>query len=259
MKNKGFTLVEILIVVVILGILAAIVIPQFSDASTESKLSSSRSSLQSLRSQIQLFMIQHNDTPPALATFAVLIALKSRKTAFIVLVGGLALTPFLIPQLLADDTYSFSTRIAAWEIISEIAQVNPVFGVGPANYYRYTPLFSILGYSVNFSSHNQYVDLIAQTGIVGLVFFLWFFASMFIFGWKRKSKVPEGFPTAYTYGILGGILGTLAAGMLGDWILPFVYNIGFVGFRSSIFPWIFLGGMIAMVHILDQRNDSQAN
>jgi prepilin-type N-terminal cleavage/methylation domain-containing protein len=33
-KNKGFTLVEILIVVVILGILAAIVIPQFSEAST---------------------------------------------------------------------------------------------------------------------------------------------------------------------------------------------------------------------------------
>lgn len=68
-KNKGFTLVEILIVVVILGILAAIVIPQFSDASTQSKKSSCQSSLQSLRSQIQLFKIEHNDTPPALATF----------------------------------------------------------------------------------------------------------------------------------------------------------------------------------------------
>jgi len=63
-KNKGFTLVEILIVVVILGILAAIVIPQFSDASTQSKVSSSLSSLQSLRSQIQLYKIQHNDNPP---------------------------------------------------------------------------------------------------------------------------------------------------------------------------------------------------
>ena len=69
-KNKGFTLVEILIVVVILGILAAIVIPQFSDASTQSKVSSSLSSLQSLRSQIQLYKIQHNDNPPDLATFA---------------------------------------------------------------------------------------------------------------------------------------------------------------------------------------------
>lgn len=69
-KHKGFTLVEILIVVVILGILAAIVIPQFSDASTQSKLSSSQSSLQSLRSQISLYKIQHNDYPPTLETFA---------------------------------------------------------------------------------------------------------------------------------------------------------------------------------------------
>jgi len=36
-KNSGFTLVEILIVVVILGILAAIVIPQFSQASLEAR------------------------------------------------------------------------------------------------------------------------------------------------------------------------------------------------------------------------------
>ena len=67
--RKGFTLVEILIVVVILGILAAIVIPQFSDASTQSKLSSCRTTLQSLRSQIELYKIQHNDIPPAILTF----------------------------------------------------------------------------------------------------------------------------------------------------------------------------------------------
>jgi general secretion pathway protein G len=52
--QKGFTLVEILIVVVILGILAAIVIPQFTDASTEAKISSLRSDLQMMRSQIEL-------------------------------------------------------------------------------------------------------------------------------------------------------------------------------------------------------------
>jgi general secretion pathway protein G len=68
-KQKGFTLVEILIVVVILGILAAIVIPQFSDASTQSKVSSAKSSLQTLRSQISLYMIQHDDTPSTLADF----------------------------------------------------------------------------------------------------------------------------------------------------------------------------------------------
>jgi general secretion pathway protein G len=71
MKAKsGFTLVEILIVVVILGILAAIVIPQFTEASTEAKLSSLVSDLQTIRSQIELYKIQHNDLYPGQDTAA---------------------------------------------------------------------------------------------------------------------------------------------------------------------------------------------
>ena len=62
--RSGFTLVEILIVVIILGILAAIVIPQFSDASTQARESSLRSDLQTVRSQVELYSIQHNDALP---------------------------------------------------------------------------------------------------------------------------------------------------------------------------------------------------
>lgn len=57
--KKGFTLVEILIVVVILGILAAIVIPQFSSASEEASINRVAQDLQTVRSQIQLYKIQH--------------------------------------------------------------------------------------------------------------------------------------------------------------------------------------------------------
>ena len=65
MKAKsGFTLVEILIVVVILGILAAIVIPQFTSASSEAKQANLVSNLQAIRSQIQLYKIHHNDELP---------------------------------------------------------------------------------------------------------------------------------------------------------------------------------------------------
>jgi general secretion pathway protein G len=63
-KRNGFTLVEILIVVVILSILAAIVIPQFSDASEEAKLSTLVSDLQTVRSQIQLYKLQHKAQLP---------------------------------------------------------------------------------------------------------------------------------------------------------------------------------------------------
>ena len=66
-NRKGFTLIEILIVVIILGILAAIVIPQFTNASKEAKQSSLVTMVQSLRSQIALFKLQHNDYLPGTA------------------------------------------------------------------------------------------------------------------------------------------------------------------------------------------------
>jgi len=67
-RKSAFTLVEILIVVIILGILAAIVIPQFTSASTEARENSLKSQLQTLRSQIELFKLQHGDALPDLVT-----------------------------------------------------------------------------------------------------------------------------------------------------------------------------------------------
>lgn len=68
--KSGFTLVEILIVVVILGILAAIVIPQFTNASSQAKEASLRSNLQSVRAQIELYKIKNDDSPPTVANFS---------------------------------------------------------------------------------------------------------------------------------------------------------------------------------------------
>jgi len=57
--RHGFTLIEILIVVMILGILAAIVIPQFTDAAGEASRSNLQSQLQTIRSQIELYNVQN--------------------------------------------------------------------------------------------------------------------------------------------------------------------------------------------------------
>ncbi len=64
-RNRAFTLVEILIVVVILGILAAVVIPQFVNASDEAQVGNVETQLRTLRTQIQLFRAQSdtNDFP----------------------------------------------------------------------------------------------------------------------------------------------------------------------------------------------------
>jgi general secretion pathway protein G len=58
--RNGFTLVEILIVVVILGILAAIVVPQFTNASNEAVKGAIQSQLQTINSQVELYRVRNN-------------------------------------------------------------------------------------------------------------------------------------------------------------------------------------------------------
>ena len=88
-SKKGFTLVEILIVVVILGILAAIVIPQFTDASTQAKESRLVSDLQSVRSQIELYKIEHNDDMPGTVTG---VDFEASMTTYTTVAGAAAAT-----------------------------------------------------------------------------------------------------------------------------------------------------------------------
>ena len=58
--KTAFTLVEILIVVLILGILAAIVVPQFSNATTIARASMVADDLRIFRTQMMVYKAQHN-------------------------------------------------------------------------------------------------------------------------------------------------------------------------------------------------------
>ena len=69
-RRDAFTLVEILIVVVILGILAAIVVPQFTSAASESRENSMRMTIHRMRIQLELYKEHHNNSYPSLAAFA---------------------------------------------------------------------------------------------------------------------------------------------------------------------------------------------
>ena len=191
---------------------------------------------------------------PALVTLSVLVAFRSKRVAMAILIVGLITLPFVASSLLATEEYSYSTRVEAWMLIIDMVKVNPILGLGPANYYWYTPLFPIRGYAVQFNSHNQFIDLYAQIGIAGLAVFMWFVAEIGALGLRLRNKVEEGFPKAYVYGAIAGLVGTLAACMLGDWFLPFVYNVGYNGFQGAVLGWLFLGGLVVIEQISQKEN-----
>ena len=65
---KGFTLVEILIVVVILGILAAIVVPQFTNAANEARSGNISTQVSTIENQFELYAARNNGSYPDLTT-----------------------------------------------------------------------------------------------------------------------------------------------------------------------------------------------
>ena len=59
MKSNAFTLIELVVVIVILGILAAIAIPKYIDITERAKLAADRSHLGALRSSTHLLYAQN--------------------------------------------------------------------------------------------------------------------------------------------------------------------------------------------------------
>src|SRR5215475_6955444 len=65
-RRRGFSLVEMLIVVVILAVLAAVIIPHVTDVSDDAKTSTLKHNLYTLRAQIGMYTVTHNGRFPTI-------------------------------------------------------------------------------------------------------------------------------------------------------------------------------------------------
>jgi hypothetical protein len=194
---------------------------------------------------------------PPLVAIMVIIFLRNWRVGLVLALVGILIIAFNFSTLntevmTSSQQYSIESRSWTLPILFQLIKYDPIFGLGPANYYHYTPLYSINGYYVEFNSHNNYVDIVAQIGLVGLVLFAWLVIEISYLAWRLRKRVQDNFSLGYIHACLGGLAGMVVSGFMGDWFLPFLYNIGIPGFRVSVFAWLFLGGLVALERMMDE-------
>ncbi|HTP07092.1 MAG TPA: O-antigen ligase family protein [Anaerolineae bacterium] len=186
-----------------------------------------------------------------------------------------ALIGTMVSGVLFTVIYDFAGGDAKWsesgasrgvliQRVIELSMRNPITGIGPAAYRPYgmtQPLSYEGAYWIEpqINSHNNYVDLFSQVGIVGLGIFLWFMAELAWLGWRLRKVFKEGFASGYVNGMLAAWAGIMIIMALADWFLPFVYNIGFSGFQASVLLWMFFGGLITLEQIARAQAARPAN
>lgn len=219
--------------------------------------------LLALAASVYYAFVQGQETASNWVGLAVVLAVltwlrfRQLRWPLLALAAALALLGLLFPAVYdfagGDEEWETSgaSRLALIERVTRVTMRNPITGLGPAGYRPYanaTPLRYLGAYWTDpkISSHNNYVDLFAHGGVLGLLLFGWFAWEVARLGIGLRRRFRDGFAAGYVNGMLATGAASLAIMMLADWILPFVYNVGFPGFQASVLVWLFMGGLVAL-------------
>jgi hypothetical protein len=110
------------------------------------------------------------------------------------------------------------------------------------------------------STHSNYIDLFLQLGVVGCAVFAWLVGAIAWVNYKLcVDSIKDQFITGFVNSAIGGLVGVLAAMLLGDWFTPFVLNQGLHGFSWTVNSWIFLGALVAVPLVVDQERNKEGH
>jgi hypothetical protein len=191
---------------------------------------------------------------PIVLSLGVLCALRSWRLVVVGLIG-LALVLSLNyeffavhydAQISGDDSQGNYERFEVWTRALTVTRDQFLLGLGPVGN---APYYGTYYRDDARSSHSNYLDILAQTGLLGSICFIWFLGALYVVARRARRRWRDGFEAGYANGALGGLVGMTVAMALGDWVIPFVYNLTMTGFRVSLHSWLILGGLAALAHM----------
>lgn len=188
---------------------------------------------------------------PLLVALLLLSHFRSKRALLLALVG-LAIAAalgwgYLNQHLITDARVSGTLeRPQIWRDTASIGLQQPLLGVGPANYSHYMSRYAPWQLWI---SHTNYIDIFNEMGIVGLGLFIWAVVALLVAMFRSRQKLRVGFDLAYLNGVIAGFGGILVGCIAGDWLIPFVYNIGFKGFPYTVYSWLMLGGATGLQYM----------
>jgi hypothetical protein len=178
----------------------------------------------------------------------VLTFLRSRKLFVLLCVLGLIYvginSDVLYASVVQDNVDEGGLqRIDIWRMNLAHVANHPLFGMGPAGYAIYNMTYHADDAR---STHNNYFDVLAQNGVFGLIAFAIMAITIVMIGLRaRKAYLGVGdYREAFVNAALAGWVASLVSMMLGDWVLPFAYNVTIMGFDHAMHAWLAVGGLL---------------
>ncbi|HBR15391.1 MAG TPA: hypothetical protein DD723_07605 [Candidatus Omnitrophica bacterium] len=130
---------------------------------------------------------------------------------------------------------TMSSRPIYWREAFELIKERPVLGVGLNAYTLASSQHRFSGYP-----HNSYLQMAAETGIVGLLSFLWIINVFFDTGFSQLKKIKDPFAAELLLGLLAGFSGFL---------IQSYFDTNFYSGKLSILMWVVMGLIAAIPKI----------
>jgi O-antigen ligase len=197
---------------------------------------------------------------PLAVALLVLLFFRSRRLFFVALLIGLVLGASklegIVGALDVESAESGETRVEAWGRTLDLTADHFFFGTGPAGYHLYFSTYLVGFFQL---SHNNYIDIIAQTGIVGFLIYMWFWIAIGVMAVRTYRAAPRGgFQHAAAASLLAAYVATMTVMMLGDWVTPFAYTQTLAGIDYTIWSWMLAGLTVALYYeIQTSQKDTQ--